>query len=96
MANKIFIDSDVVIDFFTDRMPFANPASEIFELNELMKSAIENHDWIAVQKINSIIAYLENRKKVSFVTEKDADPTNYIPQIDDVSQILSKILTVTR
>lgn len=34
MANKIFIDSDVVIDFFTDRMPFANPASEIFELNE--------------------------------------------------------------
>ena len=34
MASKIFIDSDVVIDFFTDRMPFANPASEIFELNE--------------------------------------------------------------
>jgi hypothetical protein len=34
MANKLFIDSDVVIDFFTDREPFANPASEIFELNE--------------------------------------------------------------
>lgn len=34
MASKIFIDSDVVIDFFTDREPFANPASEIFELNE--------------------------------------------------------------
>ena len=34
MASKIFIDSDVVIDFFTDRLPFANPASEIFELNE--------------------------------------------------------------
>ena len=34
MASKIFIDSDVVIDFFTDRSPFANPASEIFELNE--------------------------------------------------------------
>ena len=37
MANKIFVDADVVIDFFTDRSPFANPASEIFELNELGK-----------------------------------------------------------
>lgn len=34
MAYKLFIDSDVVIDFFTDREPHANPASEIFELNE--------------------------------------------------------------
>jgi len=35
MRSKIFVDSDVVIDFFTDREPFANPASKIFELNEL-------------------------------------------------------------
>ncbi len=34
MASKVFIDSDVVIDFFTDREPYANPASELFELNE--------------------------------------------------------------
>ena len=34
MAYKLFIDSDVVIDFFTDREPNANPASELFELNE--------------------------------------------------------------
>lgn len=34
MKNKLFIDSDVVIDFFTDREPFASPASELFELNE--------------------------------------------------------------
>lgn len=34
MAFKLFIDSDVVIDFFTDREPHANPASELFELNE--------------------------------------------------------------
>ncbi len=34
MAARIFLDSDVVIDFFTDREPFANPASEIFDLNE--------------------------------------------------------------
>ena len=34
MAFRLFIDSDVVIDFFTDRQPHANPASELFELNE--------------------------------------------------------------
>lgn len=34
MEYKLFIDSDVVIDFFTDREPHANPASELFELNE--------------------------------------------------------------
>jgi predicted nucleic acid-binding protein len=34
MEYKLFIDPDVVIDFFTDREPHANPASELFELNE--------------------------------------------------------------
>lgn len=34
MEYKIFVDSDVVIDFFTDRQPHANPASELFELSE--------------------------------------------------------------
>ena len=34
MGYKLFLDSDVVIDFFTDREPHANPASELFELNE--------------------------------------------------------------
>ena len=34
MIDKLFVDSDVVIDFFTDRQPFANSASELFELNE--------------------------------------------------------------
>ncbi len=34
MDYKLFVDSDVVIDFFTDREPHVNPASELFELNE--------------------------------------------------------------
>lgn len=34
MEYKLFVDSDVVIDFFTDRDLHANPASELFELNE--------------------------------------------------------------
>jgi len=50
MANKLFIDSDVVIDFFTDRMPFANPASEIFELNEQGKIQL----YLSAASINNI------------------------------------------
>jgi len=34
MIPKLFVDSDVVIDFLTDREPHANPASELFDLNE--------------------------------------------------------------
>lgn len=34
MEYKLFVDSDIVIDFFTDREPHVNPASELFELNE--------------------------------------------------------------
>lgn len=34
MEYKLFLDSDVVIDFFTDREPHVNPASELFELSE--------------------------------------------------------------
>ncbi len=51
MEYKLFVDSDVVIDFFTDRGSYANPASELFELNEqgsvkLYLSAVkkENHN----------------------------------------------------
>lgn len=50
MANKIFIDSDVVIDFFTDRLPFANPASEIFELNEKGKIKL----YLSAASVNNI------------------------------------------
>jgi predicted nucleic acid-binding protein len=34
MGYNLFLDSDIVIDFFTDREPHVNPASELFELNE--------------------------------------------------------------
>lgn len=56
MASKIFIDSDVVIDFFTDRGPFGKPASELFELNEkgivqLFVSAISiNNIYYVIRK----------------------------------------------
>lgn len=52
MASKLFIDSDVVIDFFTDREPHANPASELFDLNE---KGISNCICLLLVSITSII-----------------------------------------
>lgn len=50
MRSKVFVDLDVVIDFFTDREPFANPASKIFELNELNYIQI----YISAVSLNNI------------------------------------------
>lgn len=50
MVYKLFVDSDVVIDFFTDREPHANPASELFELNEKEKVKL----YLSAVSINNI------------------------------------------
>lgn len=50
MEYKLFVDSDIVIDFFTDREPHANPASELFELNEQGKVKL----YISAVSINNI------------------------------------------
>jgi len=50
MAFNLFIDADVVIDFFTDREPHVNPASELFELNE--KGEVVSH--LSAVSINNI------------------------------------------
>lgn len=50
MGSKLFIDSDVVIDFFTDREPFASPASELFNLSEQGKFQL----YLSAVSINNI------------------------------------------
>lgn len=56
MAYKIFIDTDVVIDFFTDKEPHAIPASQLFELNEQGEVII----YLSALSINNI--YYVTRK----------------------------------
>lgn len=51
MGFKLFVDSDVVIDFFTDREPHVNPASELFELNEKGSIVL----YISALNINNIL-----------------------------------------
>lgn len=69
MGFKLFIDTDVVIDFFTDRSPHVNPATELFELNdkgevELFISAVSiNNIYYVVKK------YLGNKKAIEVIRE---------------------------
>lgn len=69
MVSKLFIDSDVVIDFFTDREPFANPASELFELSEQGKFQL----YLSAVSINNIYyivrKFLGHQKAVVIVEE---------------------------
>ena len=77
MGYKLFVDSDVVIDFFTDREPHANPASELFELNEQGELKI----YLSAASINNIY-YIVRRflghKKTIEVIELLTDMTQII------------------
>ena len=50
MAHKIFLDTDVVIDFFTDRYPHAAPMGALFELAHQQKVKL----FISAVSINNI------------------------------------------
>lgn len=67
MAFKLFVDSDVVIDFLTDREPHVNPASELFELSET--GSIEM--YISALSINNIYyivrKYLGHKKTLEII-----------------------------
>ncbi|MEM6261652.1 MAG: PIN domain-containing protein [Bacteroidota bacterium] len=69
MVSKVFIDSDVVIDFFTDREPFVNPASELFDWNEKGKVVL----YLSAVSINNIYyivrKYLGHERTIAVVEE---------------------------
>lgn len=75
MEYKLFVDSDVVIDFFTDREPHVNPASELFELSEqgtlkLYLSAISiNNIYYIVRKFLGHKKTLEVIEALTEMTE---------------------------
>lgn len=68
MVYKLFIDSDVVIDFFTDRDPYANAASKLFELNEQGKVVL----FLSAVSINNIYylvrKFLGNTKAIEVIS----------------------------
>jgi predicted nucleic acid-binding protein len=77
MASKLFIDSDVVIDFFTDREPHVNPASELFDLNE--KGEVKLYlSAVSINNIYYIVRRYLGHKKTLEVIEELADMTAII------------------
>ncbi|PVW14580.1 type II toxin-antitoxin system VapC family toxin [Marixanthomonas spongiae] len=77
MAFKLFIDSDVVIDFFTDRAPHANPASELFELNE--KGSVTLYlSAVSINNIYYIVRKFLGHKKTLDVVETLIEMTEVI------------------
>ena len=77
MVFKLFIDSDVVIDFFTDRAPHANPASELFELNEKGR-VILYLSAVSVNNIYYIVRKFLGHKKTLEVVETLTEMTEII------------------
>lgn len=77
MVYKLFIDSDVVIDFFTDREPHANPASELFELNE-QGSIILYLSAVSINNIYYIVRRFLGHKKTLEVVETLIEMTEMV------------------
>lgn len=77
MEYKLFVDSDVVIDFFTDREPHVNPASELFELNEqgIVKLYISA---VSINNIYYIVRRFLGHKKTIEVVELLTEMTEII------------------
>ncbi|MFT4523031.1 MAG: putative nucleic acid-binding protein [Bacteroidia bacterium] len=93
MEFKLFIDSDVIIDFFTDRLPHANPASELFELNEQGKLTL----FISAVSINNIYYIVRKflgHKKALEVVETLTEMTEIIGTTkSDILQALKNDFT---
>lgn len=77
MVFKLFVDSDVVIDFFTDREPHANPASELFELNE-NGSVILYLSAVSINNIYYIVRRFLGHKKTLEVVETLTEMTEIV------------------
>lgn len=77
MVYKLFVDSDVVIDFFTDREPHANPASELFELNENGKVKLYL-SAVSINNIYYIVRRFLGHKKTFEVVETLTEMTEIV------------------
>lgn len=77
MAYKLFVDSDVVIGFFTDREPYVNPSSELFELKE--QGAVKLYlTAVSINNIYYIVRKFLGHKKTLEIVEILTEMTEII------------------
>lgn len=77
MMYKLFVDSDVVIDFFTDRESHANPASELFELSQ--QGSLQLYlSAVSINNIYYIVRRFLGHKKTLEVVETLTEMTQIV------------------
>ncbi|MEM9836527.1 MAG: PIN domain-containing protein [Bacteroidota bacterium] len=88
MVSKVFLDADVVIDFFTDREPHVNPASELFQLNE--EGTIQIHlSAVSINNIYYVVRkYLGHKKAIEVIEELTEVTTITGTTKDEITQAL--------
>lgn len=66
---KLFLDSDVILDFLLDRKPFSDDIGQLFEqsLNSNLQLCVSP---ITMTNLNYIIGRLENKKQAQLKTKK--------------------------
>ena len=72
MVSKVFVDTDVIIDHLTDREPFANHSSLVFELHEQKKIKI-HISAISVNNIYYVSRRIIGRKKTLYLIDELTD-----------------------
>ncbi len=79
--NKIFLDSDVLLDLLLDREPFTNDIAEIIE-DSIVNKINLCVSPISITNINYIIAKIENQRKADTQTKKILE----IVKVENVGQ----------
>jgi len=72
MLSKVFVDTDVIIDYLTDREPFANYSSMIFELHEQNQISI-HISALSVNNIYYVARKLIGEEQTRFLIDRLID-----------------------
>jgi predicted nucleic acid-binding protein len=66
---KVFLDSDVILDFLLDRQPYSDDIGQIFErsINSDLQLCVSP---ITITNLNYIIGRLQNKKQAHLKTKK--------------------------
>lgn len=67
--NKLFLDSDVILDLLLDREPFSNDIESLIEFSLDTETKLYTSP-ISICNINYIIGRLETKTKADFKTKK--------------------------
>lgn len=67
--NKIFLDSDVILDLLLDRVPYSNDVESLIEYSINKETKLFTSP-ISISNINYIIGRIETREKADFKTKK--------------------------